>query len=172
MFQKLLRFPGPRHSCNGKFVDADPFSCHSIKDSITQTAFRIMVFNGDEGVVRLRCRLLERFLINRLDGIQIYNSDSDPCFSEYVVGFQRFVKRNTCSNNGHLIFTAFPNNFTPTNRETLISIVKNGGFWTRGAEVNNTFISRGFRDEPFSGNCIAWIQHDCLWNRTEHRDVL
>ena len=57
--QQFLRLAGARHADHGELVDFDAFDAQFARDRVAQTAFGIMIFDGDDGVVGLFARRRE-----------------------------------------------------------------------------------------------------------------
>ena len=80
---------GTRQAVHGQLVDFDAVRAEFARDRVAQAAFGIMVFHGDDGVVRLFRGGQNHVLAQRLDAVSVNDRDADAFVLQRVGGFER-----------------------------------------------------------------------------------
>ena len=98
---------------HGQFVDLDAFNAEFAGNRVTQAAFGIMVFHGDDRVVGLFRRGLDHLLRQRLDAVGVNHGDADAFVLKGVGGLERLEEGDAGGNHRGLVARDWRRTFAP-----------------------------------------------------------
>jgi len=113
---------------DGELMDFDAIRAEFTCDSIAQTAFGVVVFNGDDEVVGLLRGFAEEIFGERFDAVGVNYGNSGPFVLEGVGCFEGFEQGCAGSDDSNFVPGGLAENFCAADGELLVVVINDRGF--------------------------------------------